>query len=342
MNKGIKGWLAAMAALSLLAACGKVPAPSSVVSQEQPFSQSQSMDAAKGEFPPAVTPEEELSSSTASSGTESVPVPAEKEEPEVIMSADSVKAGSSLFLLVKNAPEGVTPTAQTNMNYTPVFFPYGDGWAAAVAVRMVTQPGNYAITVAVGEETKNLSLQVTDGGFEVETFEVDQSVADSTVNNRNANAEFNRVTEPLKKQADGQKYWSGKFSLPLNQDSPRITSSYGYTRVVNGSASRHGGVDFAAPAGTPVLAPNAGRVLYAGYLQLTGNTVVVEHGFGLQSWYYHMESTTCKTGDMVSIGDELGKVGSTGFSTGPHLHFAMTVGGVFTNPWEYIENNMLS
>ena len=80
------------------------------------------------------------------------------------------------------------------------------------------------------------------------------------------------------------------------------------------------------------MASNNGRVLIADSLIETGNTVVIEHGFGLKTWYYHMNELSVKTGDWVKQGDVIGKVGSTGFSTGPHLHFAASVNSVYINP----------
>ena len=80
------------------------------------------------------------------------------------------------------------------------------------------------------------------------------------------------------------------------------------------------------------MASNSGRVLIADYMIGTGNTVIIEHGFGLKTWYYHMEELNVNTGDMVTKGDVIGKVGSTGFSTGPHLHFSASVNEVYINP----------
>ena len=73
---------------------------------------------------------------------------------------------------------------------------------------------------------------------------------------------------------------------------------------------------------------------------MTGNTVVIEHGYGLKSIYYHMSELDCKVGDMVKKGDIIGKVGSTGFSTGPHLHFSMAVNTVWINPWQFIDESL--
>lgn len=101
-------------------------------------------------------------------------------------------------------------------------------------------------------------------------------------------------------------------------------------RYVNDALTsyRHSGTDYAVPKGTPVKAPNNGRVNLSMFLTLTGNTVVIDHGLGLFSVYFHMDSLNVEKGQMVVKGDSIGTVGSTGFSTGPHLHYTTSIGKV--------------
>lgn len=118
--------------------------------------------------------------------------------------------------------------------------------------------------------------------------------------------------------------WKGEFVAPL--EAP-VSSPFGAVRYVNGrAAGRHTGIDLAAPAGTPVAAANAGRVVFAGRLHAAGLTVIVDHGLWLFSSYSHLRALAVKTGDTVSRGQVVGWVGSTGFSTGPHLHWSVSVG----------------
>lgn len=106
----------------------------------------------------------------------------------------------------------------------------------------------------------------------------------------------------------------------------RISGVYGSQRVLNGQARRpHYGVDIAAPEGTPVLAPADGIVvLKHPSMVLTGQTMVIDHGLGLKSIYVHMSSMTAQMGDHVVRGQQIGSVGKTGRSTGPHLHWGMS------------------
>ena len=121
----------------------------------------------------------------------------------------------------------------------------------------------------------------------------------------------------------------------------RISTPYGVLRYVNGSTTpeRHGGIDIAAALGTPVLCPADGVIEYAGFLQLSGNTIVLEHGGGLKSYFYHMDSLDVATGDRVTQGSKLGEVGTTGYSTGPHLHYEVKIGRESVSPWPLFDGS---
>ncbi|MGC9359615.1 MAG: M23 family metallopeptidase [Anaerolineae bacterium] len=129
--------------------------------------------------------------------------------------------------------------------------------------------------------------------------------------------------------------WAGAFAWPVE---PRITSEFGTRRNYNGQMTGfHTGLDLGASAGTPVLAPAPGVVIAAEPLQVRGNAVFVDHGAGVVSGYYHLTDMAVQPGQAVVAGDILGSVGSTGLSTGAHLHWEMRVLGVAVNPVEWIE-----
>jgi murein DD-endopeptidase MepM/ murein hydrolase activator NlpD len=128
--------------------------------------------------------------------------------------------------------------------------------------------------------------------------------------------------------------WRGLFVVPAPGE---VTAPFGEARSYNGGpvASWHGGVDLAAPAGGPVLAAAAGRVVLAQKLAVQGNAVVIDHGMGLTSSYFHMDVIQVKVGDAVKQGQAVGLVGNTGLSTGPHLHWEIRLGGVPVDPWQW-------
>ncbi len=115
--------------------------------------------------------------------------------------------------------------------------------------------------------------------------------------------------------------------------------SSGFGRRVSpftGQDTLHGGVDITAPMRTPVIAPAAGTVTFAGNEAGLGNTASIAHGYGMRSTYGHMDKLKVKTGQNVKRGDLLGWVGNTGLATGPHLHYEIEVSGTAVDPLKYI------
>ncbi len=258
------------------------------------------------------------------------------------LGSGSVPMGDPLVLRVRYAAPGEAVAASTNLNFTPQFFDYGDDKVALLPIHPGTKPGEYWVELKCGGSSARLSVKVSETHFEVQHIKVEESVVSSTINSSKANSEYAELIGPVRSIADPVKHWSGVFVPPI-PDYERISSEYELTRYYNDNPNpdRHNGIDFPCPTGTPVHAPGAGRVVFAKYLQLTGNTVVIEHGLGLKSWYYHMDKLLTEEGRMVETGDIIGEVGSTGFSTGPHLHFGMSVNNVFINPWTMFENELL-
>ena len=124
--------------------------------------------------------------------------------------------------------------------------------------------------------------------------------------------------------------WTDLFARPVSEAN---NSAFGSRSVFNGEArSPHSGADFLSPAGTPVHAPNRGRVVLAKELYFSGNTVILDHGLGLFSLIAHLSVIDVAAGDTVTAGQVVGKVGATVRVTGPHLHWAVRLGGARVDP----------
>jgi murein DD-endopeptidase MepM/ murein hydrolase activator NlpD len=116
-----------------------------------------------------------------------------------------------------------------------------------------------------------------------------------------------------------------------------VTSAFGYrTSPFTGTREFHRGLDIAGRLGTPVYAPADGVIRFAGERRALGNSVTLKHGYGVESIYGHMKEITVKRGQKVARGQQIGSLGSTGRSTGPHLHYQVQVNGVPVNPRNYI------
>jgi murein DD-endopeptidase MepM/ murein hydrolase activator NlpD len=132
--------------------------------------------------------------------------------------------------------------------------------------------------------------------------------------------------------------WEGAFAFPLAGDL-RTTAPFGQRRSYAGGpvTSYHTGHDYGADAGTPILAPNAGTVALAEPLQVRGNVVILDHGLGVFSAFWHLSRIDVEAGQIVGQGEVVGLVGNTGLSTGPHLHWEMRVLGVPVDPVQWTQ-----
>jgi murein DD-endopeptidase MepM/ murein hydrolase activator NlpD len=130
------------------------------------------------------------------------------------------------------------------------------------------------------------------------------------------------------------KLWSGYFIFPTTGI---VSSVYGARRAYGQRLAQnpHTGVDIANKTGTEIAAPNRGRVVYADWLDSFGNSVVLDHGQGIFSYYLHMRKISVKTGDVLEKGTPLGAMGSEGVATGPHLHWSFVVSGERVDPLEW-------
>lgn len=287
-----------------------------------------------------VSGEGELSSAIEESSQpeESVPEPEPEPEPvkpEIILSASEVQRGSYMLVRINNY-EGEEIKYTDFLGYERSFFEYDGGWLSLIPVKTAAKAGDYVLTISIDGESFNRDIKVTDREFEEQYLTVSPATLEETLESDFARAEFSEKAEPMKKVFTPQKLWNGEFILPLEAQY-KVSTSFGtYRTFSNGSTEWHNAVDMATKGGTPVYATNSGNIIFAQYLQLTGNTVIIDHGMGVLSWHYHMRSICVSEGDFVEKGMKIGEVGTTGLSTGNHLHFGMTVGGIFTDPMKIV------
>ena len=151
----------------------------------------------------------------------------------------------------------------------------------------------------------------------------------------------NRIAEERRKLQEQNKstrtYDGGMFKFPC-PNYTRISDDYGMRmHPILKVEKFHNGVDLAAPSGSPILAAYDGDVVSAGYSSSMGNYIMIDHGDSLITIYMHASSLNVSTGQSVSKGQKIGAVGSTGRSTGPHLHFSVRKDGNYVSPWNYIK-----
>jgi len=183
--------------------------------------------------------------------------------------------------------------------------------------------------------SKTLFFKVEDGKYQKETIEVQESKVNpksKEIKKRTAK-EYARAMK-IYGTITPKNYVKSKYIVPMNS---KITSSFGKARIYNSTLNGyHSGTDFRAKIGTPIIASNDGKVVLAQDRFYSGNSIIIDHGQGIYTCYYHMSKFSVKEGDIVRKGEVIGLSGDTGRITGPHLHFSARVGGLQVDPLQLI------
>lgn len=149
--------------------------------------------------------------------------------------------------------------------------------------------------------------------------------------------EIAKLIAQMQQANGGSPIGTGKYLWPT-PGYTRITSQFGWrVHPIFGGNSFHGGIDIGAPSGAKIVAADSGKVLYSGWMSGYGQVIIIDHGKGVSTLYAHQSKLLVKNNDTVYAGQQIGKVGSTGWSTGPHLHFEVRVNGERVNPRNYVK-----
>ncbi len=245
---------------------------------------------------------------------------------KVSWSPQEVKQGEVLAIEVKTKAKEVS--IKGDWAGTPIYF-YEQKrrvFAGIAGVDLATPPGPHLLRVEVEEREGRSSeqvfeVQVEAGGFEVQRLTLPPEMVDLKGEAlRRVLADNKRLME-IFNQVRPERLWHRPFIKPVEGS---ITSPFGLRRVINGQdRSPHNGVDIGAEQGIEVVACNSGMVVFAQELYLSGKTIIIDHGFGLYSMYFHLAEMRVAEGEQVEIGHCIGLVGATGRVTGPHLHWGI-------------------
>ncbi len=264
--------------------------------------------------------------------------PAKAAEVEIIPKSPELGDTISVIVTPDDPGNGSNLTVTTG-NETYQLFPIANNqYRAFIPTTPLDEPGKKVIRVKGGNRPRNLAVWLKNRRFPVQRINLPPGKAGV----RATEIELKRVKE-FKALVTPQKYWNGAFLAP---NKGRISTIYGVRRYYNGKFAKnyyHRGVDYASPTGSPVVAPAAGRVALVGSVsggfRVHGNLVGIDHGQGVTSIFMHLSRTDVKEGDLVKPGQLIGAIGSTGASTGPHLHWGLYVNGKAVDPvsWRFNE-----
>jgi murein DD-endopeptidase MepM/ murein hydrolase activator NlpD len=255
--------------------------------------------------------------------------------------SSSEAVDGSIVLVNIHAPDKTAP-ADIMVTFEKTLYPVypigGQSFRAVMAVPFNLKPGNYNVEVTLGKtieaQTLSIPIQIKDGNYKSEVLKV----APKFTNPRKKDlirikkdqlevGEIYRKITPIK-------YWDGPFVLPVDSIE---TSPFGTKRVFNGEMkSFHQGLDLRAQTGVKIFSAAPGVVVLARDLFFTGNTVLIDHGYGIYTLYAHLSKLDVKKGDKVSSRQQLGLSGATGRASGAHLHWGAVVHRSKVNPMDLI------
>jgi murein DD-endopeptidase MepM/ murein hydrolase activator NlpD len=241
---------------------------------------------------------------------------------------------------LKIPADGLTAVQGRMGNATIPFYPSGSGYfTTLVGVDLEAKPGLVNVivkgtTTSATLRESQVRLQIKAKSFKQESFSVaaefDQLSAEVIERIRKDQDQFSRAFM----SSAPERLWEGSFLLPVSSD---ITSPFGYRRVINKAPrAPHTGVDLKAALGTEVMAANHGRVVLLGDFFFSGNSVVLDHGGGLYTVYFHLSEFKVEAGAPVRKGDLIGLSGMTGRVTGPHLHWGARLNNARVDPFELL------
>lgn len=249
---------------------------------------------------------------------------------EVTERARAVQPGELVLLTITTArPVDAVRVRAFNADHRP--FRVDDRtWRVLVGLDLDVKPGSHTVAITAGAASATHVLVVKPKAFPTRRLTVDEAFVNPPPEvTRRIEEEAARLAQ-VWKSSPPERLWTESFVRPVPQPA---NSRFGSRSILNGQPrSPHGGADFASPAGTPIRAPNAGRVVIAGDLYYTGGTVVVDHGLGLVSLFAHMSRIDVREGQQVDRGAVVGAVGATGRVTGPHLHWTLRADGARVDP----------
>lgn len=238
-----------------------------------------------------------------------------------------------------DSSQPVSVTVAMDQQVVPLYRAADGSWRGLLAIAALAEPGFWPLEVRWQDESGGQGeltwpVAVVDGGYPTYDIVLPPGKGD-LLDPQLVRSELERLIA-IWSDASSPPAWRGRFRRPIDEEF--ITSApYGQRRSYNGGpvSGYHTGQDFAAPEGAPVTAPARGVVVLAEPLTVRGNAVVIDHGGGVFTGYWHLSQIDAVAGQTVEPGDPLGLVGTTGLSTGNHLHWEMRVNGIAVDPLQW-------
>jgi murein DD-endopeptidase MepM/ murein hydrolase activator NlpD len=245
--------------------------------------------------------------------------------PGIALRARSFRPGELVIVSI-STPPGAASVAVRAFDKDVVAHRVGPAeWQAIAGIDLDVAPGDHEVSAVVDGVAAARQVEVVSRTFPVRTLKVNPDFVNPPASVARRIEEESRLIERAYASGAPEPLWQAGFQRPVPH---QANSRFGTRSVFNGEPrSPHAGTDFLSPAGTPVRAPNAGRIAVARDLYFAGKSVMIDHGAGVFSQLAHLSRIDVREGDAVEAGEVVGLVGATGRVTGAHLHWAVRASG---------------
>lgn len=251
--------------------------------------------------------------------------------PKVIIQPEKIGPGDIITVAVKNAAGPVKGTFRGQQVY---FNPVKEMFKAVIGIDLSQEPGRYPLEVTINGKKLLTDIRIVKKKYPVQRLTLPEGmVVLSPENEARAEREQKKIAAIW--PVDSLRIWSGNFIDPL--PGKKVGTPFGVRRIINNiPKSSHSGVDITADEGEPVLAPNDGVVVLVEDQFYSGHSVVLDHGQGIYTMFFHLSKINVRYGQAVLKGDTIALVGATGRATGAHLHWGVRMQGAKVDPLELI------
>ena len=255
---------------------------------------------------------------------------------ELIGAEQPVAQGEVVQIVLKGATGGSEVTGFWRGQPLEFFRIDEDNYGSLVGIDLRLPPGTYPLKVEINSPgnsplTKRTTVKVVEKDYGVQHLTLPQEMVTldpATLKRvKKEGAKFSRLWY----KQNPRRYWRGSFVRPVPG---KLNTPFGLRRILNDEPrSPHSGVDLRAAEGEPIRAINHGKIVLVGDFYFHGKAVVIDHGWGLYSMYFHLSQLNVSEGDFVGKNAVIGLAGSTGRATGPHLHWGVRLGGARVDPF---------
>ncbi len=253
-------------------------------------------------------------------------------QPGISLSSDIIPQGSLGFIKIRVENGEIPQVTWMQKEISLVPNPLKTDWYGFVGVDLSFRPGRYDILVKIRPSgiEKHLKIKIPEKDYGVRRLTLPKKMVDLDSRTLKRVKKESRIMKKLWNAPRSNPSWSGPFLRPVPGE---VVGPFGRRSIINNQPrSTHSGIDLRGGRGDPIKAINDGRVVMRGDHFFTGLSVVIDHGGGIQSMYFHMEKIMVQQGEILGKGQIIGLVGSSGRATGPHLHWGIRINGARVDP----------